>query len=106
MSDELRVKEFLTHHSSLITHHPSLYLKHSVERDARPARGLFGHGYTVDDAALCERVERPCEVLRGDAVHRGAHAEVGREQSYVFVRVLLDEAVDEVDFGANRPRGA
>src|SRR5919112_1869618 len=62
--------------------------------------------YLVDDAARGERVERPCEVLRGYAVHRRAHAEVWREQSYVLVGVLLYQAVDEVDLRADRPRGA
>src|ERR1700749_1103512 len=46
----------------LITRHTSLDREHTVERDARPARRLFGHGDTVDDAALDERGEHPREV--------------------------------------------
>src|SRR5436305_2879376 len=93
-------------YSSLTLHPSSLYFEHSVEGDARPSCGLFGHGDLVDDCAGAKRVERPGEVLRGDAVHRRAHAEVGREQAYVFVRVLTDETVDEVDLRADGPRGA
>src|ERR1043165_3392700 len=89
--------------SSFITPHSSLNREHPVEGDARPRGGLFGHGDLVDYVAGAQRVERPGEVLRGDAVHRGAHAEVGREQADLFVRVLLDQTVDEIDLGADGP---
>src|SRR3954470_14411148 len=79
--------------------------KHSVERDARPAGRLFGHGYLVYDAAREKRFEHPCEILRGYAVHRRAHAQVGREQTYIFIRVLLDKSIDEVHLRADGPRG-
>src|SRR5688500_6651401 len=80
--------------------------KHPVEGDARPAGRLLGDGYLVDDAPGDERVEHPREVLRRDAVHRGAHAEVGREQAYLLVRVPRGQTADEVDLGADRPLGA
>ena len=81
----------------------SANLQHSVECHARPAFYAGSHLDLVDDAALNQVFEGPGEVLRADAIHRGAEAAgiIQRNDLLALGRELLAHAVDQVDFGAN-----
>ena len=50
--------------------------KHAVERHSRPPLHAGTHLDAVDDAPLHQVFQRPRQVLRADAIHRGAEAPV------------------------------
>ena len=66
-------------------------------------RGVVIYFNFIDYPPRQQRFQRPGHVLRRDAVHRGTHAEVGREQLDVFVGKAFDQTVDQVYFCADGP---
>src|SRR3989442_12305392 len=80
--------------------------QHAVEGKSRIVASALIDRNAVDDAAFAEVFERPKEMLRGNAEHRGADADAGIERDDFAVPELLAEAVDEVDFRAHSPLGA
>src|SRR6267378_3836137 len=80
--------------------------EHAVEGNSRMMASAFVNGDAVHNVALTQIFERPEEMLRGDAKHRGADANAGIERDNFVALQFLAEAVDEVNFGANGPFGA
>src|SRR5882724_1582729 len=68
--------------------------------------GALVDGDAVDDIAFAEIFERPEEMLRGNAEHRGADANTGIERDHFVILQFLAEAIDEVNFRADSPLGA
>ena len=81
-------------------------VEHSLEADFGPVFGVGVDGDAVDDFAFGEVVEDVEEVRGVDAVHGGAETLAFGEGDDFFVGVLVGEAVDHVDFGADGPTGA
>ena len=54
-------------------------IDHSLQSDVCEMLGLVVNNDLVNDIAVDEIFHRPREILRRDAVHRRAHAEVGSE---------------------------
>src|SRR3989442_14065940 len=80
--------------------------QHAVEGKSRIVASALIDRNAVDDAAFAEVFERPKEMLRGNAEHRGADADAGIERDDFAVPELLAEAVDEGGFRAHSPLGA
>src|SRR5882762_5484435 len=80
--------------------------QHPVESNPRMVASALVNGNAVNDVTFAEILERPEEMLRGYAEHRGADANAGIERNDFVVLQFLAEAVDEVDFSANGPLGA
>src|SRR6266481_4105663 len=80
--------------------------EHAVESNARMVAGALVNGDAVDDIAFAEILERPEEVLRSNAEHRGANAHAAVERDDLVVSQFLAEAIDKMDFGADGPLGA
>src|SRR5467141_1805399 len=80
--------------------------EHAVESNSRVVSSALIDGDAVDDVAFAQIFERPEEMLRGDAEHRGADANAGIQGNDFVVLQFLAEAVDEVDFRAYGPLGA
>src|SRR6266481_9729710 len=80
--------------------------EHAVEGNPRMVASAFVNGDAVHNIAFTEVFERPEEMLRGDAEHRGADANAGIERDNLVALQFLAEAVDEMDFRANGPLGA
>src|SRR5260370_37323919 len=77
--------------------------EHAVESNARMVASALIDGDAVHDVALAQIFERPEEMLRGDAKHRGANTDAGIERNDFVVLQFLAEAVDEVDFRDDGP---
>src|SRR5882757_1169918 len=80
--------------------------EHAVESNSRVVARTLVNGDAVDDVAFTEIFQRPEEVLRGDAEHRGADANARVKRDDFVVFQFLAEAIDEVDFGADGPLSA
>src|SRR6267378_2568653 len=80
--------------------------EHAVEGNSRMMASAFVNGDAVHNVALTQIFERPEEMLRGDAKHRGADANAGIERDNFVALQFLAEAVDKVNFGADGPFGA
>src|SRR6267143_297407 len=80
--------------------------QHAVESNPRMVAGALVDGNAVDDVAFAQVFERPEEMLRSDAKHRGADANAGIERHDFVILQFLAEAVDEVDLRADGPLGA
>ena len=76
---------------------------HPIQRYLCKVLRLVINNDLVNDNAIDQIVHRPGEVLRSDAVHRRAHAEVWCEQVNFFVRKAILQAVDEIDLRADGP---
>ena len=76
---------------------------HPLKRDTGTVFCLVIDDDLVNDVSVNKIRHSPSEILRSNAVHRGAHAEVRREQADFFVGEAGLEAVDEVDLGTDRP---
>src|ERR1700674_864842 len=79
--------------------------QHAVESNPCMVAGALIHGDAVHYIALAQILEHPEEMLRSDAEHRRADANVGIERDDFVVLQFLAEAVDEVDFRADGPCG-
>src|SRR3989304_3376680 len=71
-----------------------------------PASRLLPYFDAVHHPPGHQVLQHPAEVLRGDAEHGGADADVGVERNHELVRVLLGQAVHQVNLGGPRPLGA
>ena len=77
--------------------------QHAVESNPRMVSSAFVNGNAVNDVALAQILERPEEMLGGDAKHGRADANAGIERDDLVVLQFFAEAVDQVDFGADGP---
>src|SRR5687768_4773840 len=50
-----------------------------------------------------EIIHRPRKILRRDAIHRRAHAQVRSEEMNLFIGKTLLQAIDEIHLGTDRP---
>src|SRR4029077_2337222 len=80
--------------------------EHAVESNPRMVAGALIDGDAVHDVALAQIFQRPEEMLRRDAEHRGADAHAGIDRNDSVVPQFLAQAVDEVNFRADSPLGA
>ena len=63
--------------------------EHAVESNACMVASALVYGDAVDDVAFAEILERPEEVLRSNAEHRGANAHTGVERDDFVVSQFL-----------------
>src|SRR5262249_8940294 len=77
--------------------------EHPVERNSRVVARAFIDRDAIDDIACSEIIERPEQVLRGDAEHRGAHANARVERNDFAIRHFFREPVHKVNFSAYGP---
>src|SRR2546423_2896541 len=79
--------------------------QHTVESNARELACTFVDGNAVDGISSGEVVQRPEEMLGGNAEHRGADTNAGIQGHNFAVGKLLSHAIYEVDFGPDGPLG-
>ena len=80
--------------------------KHSFHRYRRPFSRVIVHIDLIDDIAFNEILQNPAEVRQIDPVHRRAETLTVGEHDDLLLGMLLCQAVDEVDFSADRPFAA
>lgn len=81
----------------------SANFKHAVERHARPLLHAGTHLDAVDDAPFHQVFQRPRQVLRADAKHRGAEAPVivEAEDALALRGETICQAIHQVNLRAD-----
>ena len=79
--------------------------QHSLQRQARIGSDVGCHGDLVGDAAFDETLERPKQMLRINAEHRGAKTAAVIEGNNETIRILFFKTVHQMNFGADGPLG-
>src|SRR5439155_15154618 len=87
--------------------HGSLLLQrdfqHAVQRDARAHHHIRRYGDLIHDLPFQKVLQRPEQVGRIDAKHRGAETPAVVERNNETIRILLFQTVHQMDLRANRP---